>query len=162
MPRIATTIFSTLAFMLAACASVDVSTRAEPGVDFSRYETFGPARPTGDHPVVGATIEAEIAKALAEKGYRAVAADEVADLAIAYEAVAVERQRIVNAGDADTDFYVVQDYHEGTFEIELYDARTRMRIWEGVGRIDVIYESGAQDAAAKAARAVLAKFPARP
>jgi hypothetical protein len=157
-----TTTASILAVSLAACASVDVSTRVEPGVDFSRYETFGPARGTGDHPVVGATIEAEIAQALAEKGYRAVAADEVADLAIAYEAVEVPKQRIVNAGDADTDVYVVQDYHVGTFEIELYDARSRMRIWEGVGRIDVLYESDAKRAAAKAVRAVLAELPARP
>jgi hypothetical protein len=152
------------------CASVDVTTDAKPGTDFSRYATYvqEPAPETqtpGYTPLVGSEVQSAIAGSLDAKGYRAAPAGE-ADLKVAFRISSRAGVRSVNAADPDTDDYVPEGFVDEALVIEVLDARSNERLWQGVGRAELV-TSGAlirdrpESTAVEAAKEIMAEFPAR-
>jgi hypothetical protein len=141
-----------------ACAPVQVTTEAEPGTDFGAYRSYTIAPHQEENADVGERLEREVEQVLAAKGYRP-APPAAADLLVSFAASGESRTRRTLAGDPDANYYVEQSYVAGTVAIDVFDARSGERIWHGVGERDVLREQDAPEAAAEAARAVLAEFP---
>lgn len=159
-----------LLLLALGCASVDVTTDVKPGIDFSRYATYfqDPAPETetlGYTPLVGSQVQSAIAKSLDAKGYRAAPAGQ-ADLEVAFSFSSREDVRNVNAGDPDTDYYVPKEFVDAALVIEVLDARSKERLWQGVGSAELV-TSGAlvrdhpDKTAVEAAKKIMAEFPAR-
>ena len=146
---------------LLSCAGVAVDATPQPGVDLGRYASFYLAPPATPHPVVGETLDAEIPRILEKKGYRSATRSE-ADMVVVYRGQGEEQLRRVNAADPDSDYYVMQSYIAGTLEIDVFDGHSRQVLWEGVGHVDLRERSDAPEAAARAAKAILAEFPDAP
>jgi hypothetical protein len=152
------------------CASVDVTIDARPGTDFSRYVTYmqEPApevQTPGYAPLVGSEVQSAIAESLDAKGYRAAPAGD-ADLKVVFHISSRADVRSVNAGDPDTDYYVPEEFVDEALVIEVLDARSNERLWQGVGSAELI-TSGAlikdhpESTTVEAAKEIMAEFPAR-
>jgi len=139
------------------CAEVQVTARAMPGTDFSGFATYAQAAAEPDAASAG-RIRGEIARALEAKGYRA-APQESADLRVAFRVGGEERIRQKNAGDPDANYFVEQNYVEGTLVIEIFASDRADPIWIGTGRSDSFQGERAEERVAGAARAILASFP---
>lgn len=146
-----------LALGVLGCVQVQVTTRAEPGTDFSRFATYAQAPPP-EAPLVGEAVRAEIDKVMQTKGYReAPIAD--ADMVVAFHSSGASRARRELSPDPDTNYYVVENYIEGTLTIDVFERGGRKPVWHGVGKMDVDDERQAPRVAAEAVREILAEFP---
>ncbi len=141
-----------------ACASVQVTTEAAPGADFSGLETFAQAAHDGAAPQVQDAVHAEIGKQLEEKGFRRAPHDE-ADFVVAFQARGEPRARLALAGDPDAPVYRVRRYVAGTLVIDVFRVGSADPMWHGVARTDITRESQRRRSAERAVRAVLAEFP---
>jgi hypothetical protein len=142
-----------------APSRVEVTTEANPEIDFARFQTFAQAEPPWEHPVVGERVRQEINREFESRGYRLASLEE-ADLVIVFRARAVRATRQQKVPDPDTFYYYrLERYIEGTLEIDIFDSGQEKRIWQGVGMVDVHSESQAEAAAARAVAAILAGFP---
>lgn len=135
-----------LAFAVAGCASMTVSSHFARGLDFTQYRTFGwgppDALPTGDprldkDPFFQDQVQGAIEKQLASKGFKSVAAAEPPDLLIHYHASI--RQRIdVNRTDQEYGYCAgdgcaipIVGFEAGTLVLDIVDRRTNRVIWRG-------------------------------
>ncbi len=157
------------ALALIACLPVRVTTETAPGVDVSQLVSFVQAPPPPQDPTmplytpeIGARLSAEIAQALAAKGYRRV--DEGGDFELRFLIKRVEGEKLVNAGDPDADYYILRPYVDGTVTILVLDPKTREPLWQGSGETQV-FTSGAiprpnlDEVAADTARSVIDRLP---
>jgi hypothetical protein len=126
---------------LTACATTNVRSFVERGIDVQQYRTYswGPAREqaTGDprldnNRFFEEQIEAAVEHNLSARGFEKTAAGE-SDLLIRYYA-SVEHQ--VNANGADQPYTSCEEcqpyvFDAGTIVIDLIDARTRRMVWRG-------------------------------
>ncbi|OFW13400.1 MAG: hypothetical protein A3F70_18080 [Acidobacteria bacterium RIFCSPLOWO2_12_FULL_67_14] len=133
------------ALTLAGCATMNVSSHVQQGIDFTKYRTFdwGPADalPTGDprldrDPFFQDHVQGAVEKGLAAKGFKR-AGDGTPDLVIHYHANITQRVD-VNRLDReygycyDADCLVrVFDVEAGTLVLDIVDARTNRLVWRG-------------------------------
>jgi hypothetical protein len=129
---------------LAGCASMNVSSHIERGVNFTEYVTYdwGPPDnlPVGDprldnNPFFNDYLQGAVEKKLAAKGYERTAG-KPADLLIHYHASVNQRLDVYRAdqpygycyGDCEPQ---VVDFEQGTLVIDLVDAKTKKVVWRG-------------------------------
>jgi len=126
------------------CATMDVGSHVERGLDFSPYRTYdwGPAGPlpTGDprldrNPFFQDHMMGAVEKQLAARGL--VRANGTSDVLIHYHA-AITNRIDVDRLDRQSGYCYGQDcsvstfeYEEGTIVLDLVDARTNRVIWRG-------------------------------
>ena len=131
--------------VVAGCASMNVSSHVERGLDVSRYHTYdwGPADalPVGDPRLEGDPffqdhLRGEVEKAMARRGFEWSAA-EGPDLLLHYHANITERLDVDRldvqrgyCGENGCDVPTLQ-YEAGTLVIDAIDARTNRLIWRG-------------------------------
>ena len=156
------------------CSTVKVDTAERPGVDLPRYQTFGqaplpPALPSS-LPSYGQQAEVYVQSAiqttLEAKGYRRVAAEK-ADFGVAFDMAREARKHVqvsrVYTGGLNA-FELEQmetEYEGGSLTIDVFDARTRDRLWQGTGETE--FGAPVDDGwlAVEVVSAILEEFPAR-
>jgi Domain of unknown function (DUF4136) len=146
------------AFAALACSSLSVDTSAAPGVEFGGYRTFAVASSAMERPLVGDAVEREIVHELVAAGFSEAPLD-AADFVVSYRAAGDRRPPHVDAGDPDTDPYVLREFDAGTVLIAVFDGRTRELIWQGSSRTGADDDGEVPARSRDAARAILAKFP---
>ncbi len=131
---------------LAGCATANVSSHVERGLDFSRYRTFdwGPADalPTGDarldkDPFFKDQLQGAVEKTLGARGIQLVTGGATPDLRMHYHANVSERLDVVGADRkmgycqaADCQGHV-ESYEAGTIVLDVIDTRTNRVVWRG-------------------------------
>lgn len=166
------------ALTLSGCATLNVSSHVQRGLDFTQYRTFdwGPADalPAGDprldkNPGFLDHLEGAVEKELAVKGFERSGTQESADLLIHYHAN-ISRRIDVNQLDRDYGYCydetcgaLVFEYEAGTLVLDIVDAKTNRLIWRGWaqhGVRDVVdNERRMADTINKAVKRMLARFP---
>jgi hypothetical protein len=144
-------VFATL---VAGCASTpDVRTSHDPSVDFSRFRTFAFVTPLGTdragyESLVSQQLKSSTQREMEARGYQFVQADP--DLLVNFNASLTQQTRV--RSDPYMGYYgyrygyyggwpgystTVDQYEEGTLNIDVVDARTKRLVWEGVavGRV---------------------------
>ena len=149
--RLAVVALSALA--LAGCATMNVSSHVERGVDFAQYRTYdwGPADalPTGDprldnNPFFKDHLEGAVEKQLAIRKFERFErlASGTPDLLIHYHANISQRFE-VNGVDRSRGYCYedcepkVYEYEQGTIVVDVVDARTNRVIWRGWAQQDM-------------------------
>jgi hypothetical protein len=129
----------------AGCATMNVSSHIERGVNFAEYVTYewGPpdSLPVGDprldnNPFFNDYLQGAVEKQLAAKGFERAAAGRPADLLIHYHASVNQRLDVYRAdqqygycyGDCEPQ---VVDFEQGTLVIDIVDVETKKVIWRG-------------------------------
>ena len=126
---------------LTACATTDVRSFVQRGMDVTRYSTYtwgpGEARATGDarldsNPFFEERMQRAVEKQLDARGFEKSNL-EVPDLFVHYHASV--RQEI-NANGADQPYVTCEDcqpyvYDAGTIVVDLIDARSGRLVWRG-------------------------------
>ena len=146
---------ATSALVLTGCASINVSSYAERGVDFAQYHTYnwGPLaeRTTGDprldsNPFFNDRIRADVERQLTRRGYVKTTTGQP-DLTIHYHArigqevdVNGADRRAGYCGDGDCQPFV---YEAGTLLFDLVDTHTNRVIWRGwaEGSVDGVVDN---------------------
>jgi hypothetical protein len=133
-------------FVLSGCATMQVSSHVQRGLDFSQYRTFdwGPrdALPVGDprldqDPVFRDHVEGAIEKQMAAHGFARSAASDTPDVRIHYHASINTRFDVRgenysgNCTDGDVCPARVIEYEAGTLVVDIIDERTNRLIWRG-------------------------------
>jgi hypothetical protein len=129
---------------LAGCATMNVSSHVERGVNFAQFTTYdwtaADALPVGDprldnNPFFRDYLQGAIEKQLAAKGYRRVTGSD-ADLLLHYHATVNQRMEI-NEVDRQAGYCYedcrpqIIEYEQGTLVVDVVDARTKKVIWRG-------------------------------
>lgn len=144
MVRVMAGLTLVLIFTLAGCATMNVGSHVERGINFAQFTTYdwtpADALPVGDprldnNPFFRDYLQGAIEKQLAKKGYRRVSGAP-ADLLLHYHATVNQRMEI-NAADRQAG-YCFQDcqpqvieYEQGTLVLDVVDARSKKVIWRG-------------------------------
>jgi hypothetical protein len=133
-----------VAVSLIGCATMNVSSHVERGIDFAQFRTwdFGPADalPTGDprldnNPFFKDYLEGAVAKALEARHYARTTSG-TPDLFVHYHAN-ISKTFDVNGVDTRNGYCYddcqpkVIDYELGTIVLDVVDARTNRVIWRG-------------------------------
>jgi hypothetical protein len=144
----------------AGCATMDVSSHVERGLDFTQYRTFdwGPADalPTGDprldkDPFFQDHVQGAVEKALAARGFERSAPGVRPDLQIHYHASVTERldvsgvDRAYGACSGADCPARVTEYEAGTLVIDIVDMRTNRVVWRGWAQDTVRLETVLND-----------------
>jgi len=143
------------AFTLAACATTNVRSFVERGIDVGQYRTYswGPAgeQATGDprldnNEFFQERIQAAVERHLNARGFEKTTT-EASDLFIHYHASV---QQLVNPDGVDQPYATCEGcepyvYDAGTILIDLVDARTHRLVWRGwaEGSIDGVVDDQA-------------------
>lgn len=158
-----------LALGALGCLSPPAETQVLTSRDFSQYVTYAQtpnvgaqsdARPE-DRALrgrVGERVEAQIDHELRAKGYRSEARAD-ADLWVRFRVHGESRAAVTAAADPDASYQVIEDQIEETLVIEIFDARSGGRIWQGESRTQFRHSRDLGDAAAAEVRSILAQFP---
>ena len=144
--RTFTALTTAIALVLAAgCASMNVSSHIERGVNFTDYVSYdwGPPDnlPVGDprldnNPFFNDYLQGAVEKQLKAKGFDHAAKGATADLLIHYHASVNQRLDIYRAdqqygycyGDCEPQ---VADFEQGTLVIDIVDAKSKKVVWRG-------------------------------
>ena len=133
-------------FVVSACATMQVSSHVERGLDFSQYRTFdwGPPDklPLSDLRLdrdrfFRDEVEGAIEKQMAARGFERSAASETPDVRIHYHASINQRFDVreeSNSANCDHDDVCparVIEYEAGTLVVDIVDQRTDRLIWRG-------------------------------
>lgn len=142
MPLLRSMVFAAAA-LVAGCATMNVSSHVERGLDLSRYQTYawGPADalPTGDprldeDPYFNDYMTGAIERELAARGYRPANGDSP-QLLIHYHANVTERFEVhgfEQPANCPPHCDVVRTpYEQGTIVVDLVDTATNRVIWRG-------------------------------
>ena len=140
------TIAAVGALVITGCATMNVSSHVQRGLDVSRYHTYdwGPADalPAGDprleqNPFFQDHLRGEVEKAMTRRGFEWSAAAERADILVHYHANISERLDVDRfdvqrgyCGENGCDVPTLR-YEAGTLVIDVIDARTNRLIWRG-------------------------------
>ena len=175
--RLIAVAFCALAVM--SCATMNVSSHVQSGIDFARYRTYdwGPADalPTGDprldkDPFFQDHLLGAVEKQLAARGYERSASG-TPDLLIHYHA-SINQRIDVNRADREHGYCYEDDcqagvveYEAGTIVLDIVDTRTNRVIWRGWAQDSVEDVLNNQDRMAQkideAVRRMLARVPPR-
>lgn len=130
---------------LAACATLNVNSYVERGIDFTRYISYSLESPkafaTGDPRLDNNVffqdqLQGAIARELNARGYMGV--DRKPDLLVHYHA-SIKQEVDINGADQQKGYEVGSHGHEarpyvfdaGTLTIDVIDARTNRLVWRG-------------------------------
>ena len=171
------------AWMLASCATSPVSTTADydRNADFSTYRTFGFFDPLGTdsagyESLVTQTLKSAVQREMEARGYRYAEAQP--DLLINFNARLAQQTRVSQTSAPPPMYYGyrrgyyggwggygyetrVDQYVEGTLNIDIVDARRKQLVWEGVavGRVTKKSQEDRQAAIREAVAEIFAKYP---
>ena len=164
------------ALALTGCATMNVSSHVERGVDFTTFHTYnwGPADalPTGDprldnNPFFQDYLQGAVEKQMAAKGFERSTSG-TPDLLVHYhanvsqriEVNGVDRQHGYTYDDAEP---VVIEYEQGTIVLDIVDTHTNKVIWRGWAQDSLEGIIDSQDAMQrqinKAVTRMMARFP---
>lgn len=128
------------ALTLTGCASMNVSSYVERGIDFTRYHTYTWAadpQATGDprldnNPFFHERVQADVEKQLATRGFEKTTSG-TPELLIHYHASINQR---MDVSGADRKYGYCDDckpyvYDAGTLLLDFVDARTNKLVWRG-------------------------------
>lgn len=170
-------------WLLSSCASSPVSTTADydRSADFSAYRTFGFFDPLGTdsagyESLVTQTLKSAVQREMETRGYRY--SDAQPDLLINFNARLAQQTRISQTPAPPPMYYGyrrgyygswggystetrVDQYVEGTLNIDIVDARRKQLVWEGiaVGRVTKKSQEDRQAAIRAAVAEIFAKYP---
>jgi len=127
--------------LLAGCATTQVSSFLERGIDISRYRAYAWGPPdmlaTGDprldsNPFFQTRVQAEVDRRLAAQGFEKTDAA-AADLLVHYHVSVTQR---IDVNSVDQQYGYCNDcrpdlYDAGTLTLDLVDARTNRLAWRG-------------------------------
>ncbi len=161
---------------LTSCATMNVSSQVQHGLDFSKYHTFDwgtpDALPVSDprlakDPFFQDHLEGAVEKALQAKGYRRATGSP--DLLVHYHAAISERidvdrtDRNRGYGYQGNPTVTTHTFEAGTIVIDIVDARTNRVVWRGWAQRDLAGILDNHDRLAKtideAVTRMLARFP---
>jgi hypothetical protein len=158
------TLAATVAAAITGCATMNVSSHVERGLDVSQYRTYdwGPADalPTGDarldkDPFFNDHLQGAVEKAMAARGFEWATSSGAPDLRIHFHANISERIDIDRI-DRDRGYCAGEgcapptiQYEAGTLVIDLIDVRTSRLIWRGWAQNTVKDMLSNQDVMAK-------------
>ncbi len=121
-------------------------------------------------PIVDRRIEAALQAALAEKGYRRD--DTAPDFRITFDTATKTKKRVDNLGVGPTPFrrypyygyanystFVVREYEEGSFIIDIIDQDSQELVWRGVYVQDLGWSAPDDAAIQKIVSKTLGEFP---
>ncbi|HQB95009.1 MAG TPA: DUF4136 domain-containing protein [Candidatus Omnitrophota bacterium] len=173
---------------LAACATATVSSDYDKSVDFSKIRTFAwgeDRKPAGDlrfdDPALRQVVKDEVTRQLTSKGLRLTGPgtadvllksyitvelkeDQMADYAMTYPPAYEPGVGITNLNTCAVRDAFMFKYEDGTFVLDMVDARTRTILWRGTleGMVDPAATPEKRISRVPAAVAkVLAKYPPR-
>jgi hypothetical protein len=139
-------------FMLSSCSSVTVKSDYDPGVDFSKLETFAlysgkviPGDELYQHPLIKKRVENNIKEELQKKGYKLVD-EKDADFIVVPHAGVKDKTQITNWGGAGYGYgwydpwwgpygsgIDVNQYEESTLVIDIVSRKNKQMVWRGMG-----------------------------
>ena len=137
--------FAAAVVFAAGCATMNVSSHIERGVNFTQYVTYewGPPDnlPVGDprldnNPFFNDYLQGAIEKQMAAKGYERADAGVAADLLIHYHA-SVNQRFDVYQPDLERGYCYgncepqVNNFEQGTLVVDIVDAQTKKVVWRG-------------------------------
>ena len=152
------------ALAVAGCATMNVSSHVESGLDFTQYRTYnwGPADalPTGDprldkDPFFHDHMQGAVEKTLAARGLMLSPSGTTPDLLFHYHANVTERLDVnrldqpYGSCTAESCPGGVTEYEAGTIVLDIMDARTNRLIWRGWAQDDLKNLLDNQDKMAK-------------
>lgn len=151
LARLTAAAVSTLALM--SCASLNVNSYVERGVNFTRYQTYswgpGDSQSTGDprldsNPFFFERIQADVEKQLATRGFGKTTSGRP-DLLIHVHASINQR---IDVNDADREYSRCDGcrpfaYEAGTLLLDFVDTRTNKVVWRGwaEGSVDGVIDN---------------------
>lgn len=167
-----------LALATGGCATMNVSSHVDQGLDFTQYRTYdwGPADalPAGDprldeNPFYKDHVLGAVEKQLAAKGFEHSAVEGQADLLVHYHAV-INTRLDVNRIDQEYGYCFdeecrarVVEYEAGTLVLDIVDRRTNRVVWRGWAQDTVERILNNEDRMARqideAVRRMFARFP---
>jgi hypothetical protein len=176
-------LFALAGWLLAGCASSPVSTTADydRGADFSAYRTFGFFEPLGTdaagyESLVTQTLKSATQREMESRGYAYAASG--ADLLINFNAKLAQQTRVSQTPAPPPMYYgyrrglyggwggygyetQVDQYVEGTLNIDIVDAKRKQLVWEGVavGRVTKKSQQDRQAAIRAAVTEIFVKYP---
>lgn len=171
---------ASLALLLAACSSAPtIRSERDAGAEFSRYATFGFFEPVGTdragyETLVTQALKAATRRELEARGYRY--AESGAELLVNFNAQLADKVDVVPpqppvpaSGYYGYRSYVtwrdygviVDQYQEGTLNIDVVDARQQKLIWEGVaiGRVTEKVQRNRAQAIDRAVAEIFRSYP---
>jgi hypothetical protein len=167
----------TVAFALAACATLDVGSDFDRAATFTGYRTFAwmaRQHPTISNPLNIRRVQDAVNAELEAKGLRLATDLSQADLAVDFTLSSAERTEVTSYpveyrggwlwGEGYFGSAVdVRQYREGTLSIDLFDARSHQPVWHGWAKKPLSREDlDHPDAPLRAAvAAILARYPPR-
>ena len=185
-PAFRVLLVAALALLLAACSSAPtIRSERDAGAEFSRYATFGFFETVGTdragyETLVTQALKAATRREMEARGYRY--ADGGADLLVNFNAQLADKVDIVPPPPPPvpaSEYYgyrsyvtwrdygvIVDQYQEGTLNIDVVDARQQRLIWEGVaiGRVTEKVQRNRAQAIDRAVTEIFRSYPlpARP
>ncbi|MGH0032707.1 MAG: DUF4136 domain-containing protein [Myxococcota bacterium] len=171
-------VVAALAFGLAACATIDVSSDYDAEADFARLRSFAllpdpPAsgNPRADNPLIHRRVRRAIADELERRGY---APSDTPDMKIGYH-VSTEQRLDVRTVDSYYGYgwrygvaglpvttTEVRQYEQGALIIDVVDAKTDTLVWRGVGEARLRSDPSPEQITERvnlAVQQILAEFP---
>lgn len=171
-----------IAALLAACASKpEIRSNVDPAADFSRYRTFGfYDEATGRKPdyesFANQYIKSAIVRELQARGLQQA---QTPDLLVNIHVQTKDKIRVSETPSASYGYYgyrgsmygwgagvstTVDNYTEGTLNIDVIDRTSSKLLWEGiaVGRINEQARDNMQPAIDAVVKQVFERFPTRP
>jgi hypothetical protein len=173
------------AALLAACATLDVSSDYDPATDFAKYKTYqwlpGTSKIAGRDEryddLLDQRVRDAVGKELTAKGYQ-LRADGAPDFLVTYQAAVQDKidVRVINdyyGGYGYAGYYGYRggwmvprtetyQYSQGTLVIDIIDAAARRVIWHGTVQAEVNLQQDPQKRIARlneAVHKVLEQFP---
>lgn len=167
--------------LLAACSTTPtIRSERDHGVDFSAYRTFGFVEVTGTdragyETLVTRTLKASTRREMEARGYRYAESD--GELLVNFNAELADRVEITPRPMPASDYYgyrdyvtwrdygvIVDQYKEGTLNIDVVDARQQRLVWEGVaiGRVTEKAYRDREQAIDKAVSEIFKAYPLPP
>lgn len=168
--------------LLAACASKpEIRSNVDPATDFSRYRTFGfYDETTGRKPAYESFADQYIKSAIVrELQARGLQQSQAPDLLVNIHVQTKDKMRVSETPSASYGYYgyrgsmygwgsgvatTVENYTEGTLNIDVIDRTSSKLLWEGiaVGRINEQARENMQPAIDAVVKQVFERFPTRP
>lgn len=170
-----------LVLLLAACSTgPTIRSERDAGAVFSGYATFGFLEPVGTdragyETLVTQTLKAATRREMEARGYRY--AESGADLLVNFNAQLADRTEVQRRPSPMPDYYgyrsyvtwpdygvIVDQYREGTLNIDVVDARHKRLIWEGVaiGRVTDKVQRNRSQAIEQAVAEIFRQYPVPP
>ena len=172
------TVLASLTLLLSCASSPNTVSNIDPDADFSQYRTFGFFDPlatdeTGDESIVSSFLKVAMSQQMVQRGF---GYSEAPDLMVNFYIHSKEKIRSRSVptmggyyGYRDPFLYdpwpayqtEIDQYTEGTLNIDVVDAKAKKLIWEGTvsGRVTNRDIENLEETIDEAVAAIMADFP---